>query len=82
MAENLSLTQYQVLKKLGDLAQIPVLAVRYVNDFSKFNVVPVNEKSKEFLPQRTAMTESEFVTLLYRLRGINSVPKNILKIFE
>ncbi len=56
--------------------------MRYTNDFSKFKVVSVNGKAKEFLPQRTAMTESEFVALLYRLRGINSVPTDILKIFE
>ena len=38
--QNLSASQYQVLKNLGDRAQIPVLAVRYTDDFSKFYVVP------------------------------------------
>ena len=76
--QNLSASQYQVLKNLGDRAQIPVLAVRYTDDFSKFYVVPVNEKANEFLPKRTEMTESEFVALLYRMRNINLVAADVL----
>ena len=53
-------------------------AVRYADDFSKFYVVPINAKSKEFLPKRTEMTESEFVALLYRMRNINLVAADVL----
>ena len=77
--QKLSASQYQVLKNLGDRAQIPVLAVRYASDFSKFSVVPVNQSAKEFLPNRIVMTENEFVALLYRIRDINSVPSEVLQ---
>ena len=56
-----------------------MLAVRYTDDFSKFYVVPVNEKANEFLPKRTEMTEGEFVALLYRMRNINLVAAEVLK---
>ena len=77
--QKLSASQYQVLKKLGDRAQIPVFAVRYADDFSKFYVVPVNKKSSKLLRKRTTMTENEFVTFLYKIRNIKSVPAEILK---
>lgn len=77
--QKLSASQYQVLKNLGDRAQIPVIAVRYASDFSKFQVVPVNQSAKEFLPNRTEMTESEFVALLYQIRDINLVPSEVLR---
>lgn len=76
--QKLSASQYQVLKKLGDRAQIPVFAVRYADDFSKFYVVPVNKKSSKLLRKRTTMTENEFVTFLYKIRNISSVPAEIL----
>ena len=76
--QKLSASQYQVLKKLGDRAQIPVFAVRYADDFSKFYVVPVNKKSSKLLRKRTTMTENEFVTFLYKIRNINFVPAEIL----
>ena len=80
--QKLSASQYQVLKNLGDRAQIPVLAVRYASDFSKFRVVPVNQSAEEFLPNRIVMTESEFVALLYRIRDINSVPSEVLQVIK
>lgn len=74
----LASSQYQVLKKLGDRAQIPVIAARYASDFSRFNVVPVNQSANEFLPKRIELTESEFVNLLYRMREVNLVPSDVL----
>lgn len=76
--QRLSSSQYQVLRKLGDRAQIPILAARYTSDFSKFTVVPVNENAKIFLPTRLEMTESEFVGLLYRIRDINLVTADVI----
>ncbi len=71
--------QCQVLKKLGDLAQIPVIGARYVSNFSRFTVVPMNQLAKNFVPTTTKMVEAKFVELLYRMRGINSVPRDVLE---
>ena len=76
--QNLSSSQYQVLKKLGDKSNLPVIAVRYTSDFSRFKAVPVNKKATEFLPKRMEFTESEFVALLYRIRDANLVTSDVL----
>ena len=76
--QKLSASQYQVLRKLGDRAQIPVIAARYASDFSRFRVVPVNQNANEFLPTRLELTESEFVALLYRIRDVNLVSSDVL----
>lgn len=60
---------YQALINLGTRASIPVFAVRYKADFSEWNVIPLNEYAKEKLTGRMAMTEREWVTFLYQLRG-------------
>jgi hypothetical protein len=60
---------YQAMIDLGNRAGVPVLAARYADDFSRWMVVPLNAKAKEYLPERREMTEREWVTFLYRLRG-------------
>ena len=60
---------YQAMIDLGTRADVPVIAVRYAADFSIWKVVPLNEKAKEWLPERKEMTEREWVTLLYNIRG-------------
>lgn len=77
--QKLSSSQYQVLRKLGDRAQIPVIAARYASDFSRFHVVPVNQNANDFLPKRIELTESEFVALLYRIRDVNLVSSDVLQ---
>ena len=62
---------YQALINLGNRAGIPVIAVRYTDDFSTWKAVPLNTKAKEWLPERQEMTEREWVTLLYNIRGDN-----------
>ncbi len=54
---------------LGTRAGIPVFAARYASDFSWWNVVPLNYIAKRYLPDRKVMTEREWVTFLYNLRG-------------
>ncbi len=70
--------QYQVLGALGNQANIPAFAVRYSSDFSRFKVVPVNSQAKERLLSRTDMTELEYVTFLYGLRGLPLVPQEVI----
>lgn len=60
---------YQAIIRLGTRASIPVFAARYKGDFSCFTVVPLNEIAIEKLPHRRNMTEREWVTFLYELRG-------------
>lgn len=60
---------YQAMIRLGTRAGVPVFASRYKDDFSVWNVVSLNELATKILPQRKAMTEREWVTFLYQLRG-------------
>lgn len=69
---------YQAMIDLGNRADLPVFACRYAADFSWWRVVPLNQKAKELLPTIKEMTETEWVTLLYRLRGYEP-PKGLLE---
>jgi len=62
---------YKALIDLGDRAGVPVFACRYSDDFVKWVVFPLNEKAKPLLPPEwgTEMTEREYVSFLYELRG-------------
>lgn len=68
---------YQAIIDLGDKAGIPVFVCRYAGDFSWFKVVPLNDRVRECLAKQTKMTEEEYVTFLYRLRGYE-IPRSIL----
>lgn len=62
---------YKALIDLGDRAGVPVFACRYSDDFVKWVVFPLNEKAKPLLPPEwgTKMTEREYVSFLYGIRG-------------
>jgi len=60
---------YQAMIDLGTRASVPVFACRYKNDFTEWLVVPLNPKALEFLPARKSMTEREWITFLYLIRG-------------
>lgn len=68
---------YQALINLGTRASIPVFASRYSDDFSKWVVVPLNEFAKQHLAVKTTMTEREWVSFLYKIRGYVA-PKQLL----
>lgn len=68
---------YQAMIDLGTRAGIPVIACRYADDFSWWRVVPLNSEALKFVPKVSMMTEKEWVTLLYKLRGYN-VPQGVL----
>ena len=67
---------YKALITLGNLADLPVFACRYSNDLLWYKAVALNDKAHEWLPERKTMTEREWVTLLYDLRG-RSFPENL-----
>ena len=60
---------YQAIITLGNLANTPVFAVRYADDFSWWKVIPLNDCAKGILPDRKQMSEEEYVTFLYKIRG-------------
>lgn len=66
---------YQAMIDLGTRAGVPVIAVRYASDFVVWKAIPLNEKAKEWLPERREMTEREWVTLLYNMRGYDPPEK-------
>jgi len=68
---------YQAMIDLGTRAGIPVIAVRYAADFSTWKAVPLNDKALEWLPERQTLTEREWVTLLYNIRGYQP-PESLL----
>tara|TARA_S200002703_G_C3786220_1_gene242399 strand:+ start:974 stop:1402 length:429 start_codon:yes stop_codon:yes gene_type:complete len=67
---------FQALINLGDRAGLPVLACRYAGDFSWWRAVPLNGFAQVYLPERREMTEIEWVSLLYKIRG-NEPPANL-----
>ena len=60
---------YKALARLGDKADLPVYAVRYAHDFTKWRVIPLNTKAKNITPQRVSYTHAGYVEFLYKLRG-------------
>lgn len=60
---------YQALINLGNKAGIPVFGVRYATDFSWWRVVALNENARFWLPEVSTMSEYEWVTFLYLIRG-------------
>lgn len=71
----------RALIEVGNRADLPVYGVRYAADFSWFKVVPLNGVAKTFLAERQNMSESGYVTFLYRLRG-RDMPANLLRILS
>ena len=69
---------YQAMKDLSDRAGVPFFACRYKSDFSEFLAVPLNPIAKTYLPDRKPMTEAEWVSFLYGVRG-RRVPSDTIK---
>ena len=61
---------YMALCHLGDRADVPVFAVRYAQDFSWWKVTALSHRAKRMMPLRQRMTERQFVTWLYNIRGV------------
>lgn len=67
---------YQAMIDLADRAKLPCFACRYANDFIWFKPIPLNNYAKSMLAEPIRMTECEWITFLYRIRGYE-VPKQI-----
>lgn|SRR3990167_3462166 len=60
---------YQAMIDLADRAGIPCIGCRYAWDFSWFRAVALNVNAKKWIKEPLNMTEREWVTLLYKMRG-------------
>ena len=69
---------YKALAFLSTHSNIPFFAVRYSTDFSNFKVIPLNDIANNIIKDRPTLTEKEYVTFLYKLRG-RSVPSEVLE---
>ena len=67
---------YQALIDLGSRAELPVIGCRYNDDYSLWRAVPLNDKAREFLPERKTLSEYEWVSLLYKIRGREVTPED------
>lgn len=68
---------YQALIDLGNRAGIPVIACRYSDDFSKFQVTPLNDNARNVISSKEELSEKNYVKLLYKMRG-REVPESVL----
>lgn len=59
----------KALRNLAKRAAIPFFICRYANDLSWFKVTPVDRLAEKWVPEATIMSEMEWVTLLYRIKG-------------
>lgn len=75
---------YLALIKLANRAGIPFFDVRYDKEFTKWVVRPLNILAHQKIQEEdlatgeVEMTEREYVSLLYRLRG-REMPQNLLE---
>jgi hypothetical protein len=67
---------YRAMIDLGNRAGIPVFGVRYAEDWSWWRVTPLNDLARKHLAQQTSMSEEDWVSLLYRIRGLD-VPADL-----
>jgi len=75
--QNATHPTYQAMIDLGTRAGIPVFACRYKSDFTCWNIVPLNNEAKQWMPDgRIHMTERQWVTFLYKIRGYD-LPQGI-----
>ena len=68
---------YQAMVDLGNRAGIPVFGVRYAEDWSWWRATPLNDMARRHLPSQSTMTEDQWISLLYRIRGAE-VPPGLL----
>lgn len=71
---------YSALCDLADRANLPFFVIRYAENFRFWQVIPFNDHAKVWLERETTMTEKEFVTFLYRLKGSLPPPEILEKL--
>jgi len=74
-------SNYRAIAMLCTKAGIPFFNCKYSTDYSWFDVTPLNQIGREMLPIPGIMTELEWVTFLYKLRG-TVVPESVKEIIN
>ena len=69
---------FRALIDLSDRAEVPAFAARYADEYSWFQVVPLNDLAKEKLRGRPKLSEPEFIEFLYGLRD-RPVPSGLIE---
>lgn len=65
---------YKTLIRLGNMSRLPLFRVQYANTFEWWQVESLNGFAEHHLSAQTKMTERQYVTFLYKLRG-RKLPK-------
>lgn len=60
---------YLALQKLGTRAGLPVFVVRYLRDFSRFHIEPLNDTARRMMPDGMVCSECEYVDFLRQVRS-------------
>jgi len=60
---------YIAITYLADSANIPFFLAQYTSDFTEFIITPFNYYAQQYFIERISMTEYQWVTFLYRLKG-------------
>ncbi|MBR3050127.1 MAG: hypothetical protein IKN16_04845 [Selenomonadaceae bacterium] len=72
--------QNRIYISLARRADLPFFIVIYNSDFKNFYIVSGNELARRKLScKRRHMTEYEYVKFLYKLRDLNTIPKEVLE---
>jgi len=69
---------YQAMIDLSNRAGIPCFVVRYADDFSWWLATAMNAKGMRWIPRPQRMTEREWVTFLYHIRG-RELPQEVIR---
>jgi hypothetical protein len=78
-AINLESSGVRTVNTLAEMCKLPFFVVAYhPSNFGSF-VKPMNAWAVKWLKERAVMTEAQYVTFLYRLRGA-VVPEKILRL--
>jgi len=77
---NLKEANYRALASLANKAGIPFIIAFYSSVFWHYTVYPGNKLAEKSYTAGQAMTEIEFVTSLYRLRGREPEPDILLRL--
>jgi len=63
------------LTNLANMAGLPFFGCRYATDFKWFVVAPLNDKARQVLPEKKQMSERDYVSILYKIRGRDLPPE-------
>jgi hypothetical protein len=69
IVQDINHPSYRAVAILANGVSVPFFIVRYSIGLTWFGVIPVNEVAKIFVPNFTIMTESEYIFLMYKIRG-------------